>query len=112
MLSDVSQDTCLVPRMAKSCALPVVGPWGSVGVRCVQRRCVCVCVWQEGNERQAMPSSKPIGAEAPEPDSTSSEGDTRREHNRGTHILAQKAAAETWLVALGGLVGNIGMGRV
>ena len=53
-----------------------------------------------------------IGAEAPEPDSTSSEGDTRRKHNRGTHFLAQKAAAETWLVALGGLVGNVGMGRV
>ena len=51
MLSDVSQDTCPVPRMAKSCALPVVGPWGSVGVRCVQRRCVCVCV--AGRKREA-----------------------------------------------------------
>ena len=71
-----------------------------------------VCVWQEGNVRQAMPSSKPIGAEAPEPDSTSSEDDTRREHDRGTHILAQKAAAKTWLVVLGGLVGNVGVDRV
>ena len=67
-----------------------------------------MCVWQEGNERQAMPSSKPIGAEAPEPDSTSSEGDTRREHNRRKHVPAQGAAAETWWVALGGLVGPSG----
>ena len=73
---------------------------------------VCVCVWQKGNERQAMPSSKPIGAEAPEPNSTSPEGDTRREHNRRKHLPAQRAAAEAWWVALGWLVGNVGMDMV
>ena len=111
MLSNVSQGACIVPRLAKSCALPVVSPWGSVGVRCVERRCVYVCV--AGRKREAgdaIVETHRCGGTRTQLDFLG------RRHTQGTQQEqthpAQKAAAETWRLALGGLVGNVGMGRV
>ena len=57
-------------------------------------------MWQEGNERQAMPSSKPIGAEAPEPDSTSSEGDTGKPWGQSARARDKRSLIEAYKHAL------------